>query len=208
VAVVLVLAAIAWLALRNRTASTTRLPSSNPQYPDRIVRLKGTTEAVEARAILAPLLSGQQVHTLTVIHLTAGGTRVKKGDVLVEFDRQDQLRDFVDKQADYQKLVDQVAQEQAKQSVAKAKDETELKTAEDTLTKAQLELRRSEIVSRIDAEKNQETFEEASATYDQLRETFDLKRRAAQAAIRILEIPIFREGSPAATISRTTRCTS
>jgi HlyD family secretion protein len=186
--VMLVLGTIAWLAVRNRTASTTRLLSSNAQNPDRIVRLKGTTEAVQARAILAPLLSGQQVRTLTIIHLAAGGTRVKKGDVLVEFDRQDQLRDFVDKQADYQKLVDQIAQEQAKESAAKAKDETELKTAEDTLTKARLELQRSEIVSRIDAEKNQETFEEATATYDQLRETFDLKRRAAQAAIRSLEI--------------------
>lgn len=180
--------AIAWFALRNRTASTPRLLSSNAQNPNQILRLKGTTEAVQARAILAPLLSGQQVHTLTIIHLAAGGTHVKKGDALVEFDRQDQLRDFVDKQADYQKLVDQVAQEQAKESAAKAKDETELKTAEDSLTKAQLELQRSEIISRIDAEKNRETFEEAKATYDQLRETFDLKRRAAQAAIRILEI--------------------
>jgi HlyD family secretion protein len=186
--VVLALGAVAWLALRNRSASTARLLASNTLNPDRIVRLKGTTEAVEARAILAPLLSGQQVHTLTIIHLATGGVRVKKGDVLVEFDRQDQLREFVDKQADYQKLVDQVAQEQAKESAAQAKDETELKTAEDALTKAQLELRRSEIVSRIDAEKNQETFEEAKATYDQLRETFDLKRKAAQAAIRILEI--------------------
>jgi HlyD family secretion protein len=186
--VVLVLGAGAWLGLRNRSASTARLLSSNTPNPDRIVRLKGTTEAVEARPILAPLLSGQQVHTLTIIHLATGGVRVKKGDVLVEFDRQDQLREFVDKQGDYQKLVDQVAQEQAKESAAQAKDETELKTAEDALTKAQLELRRSEIVSRIDAEKNQETFEEAKATYDQLRETFDLKRKAAQAAIRILEI--------------------
>jgi len=184
----LVLGAIAWLALRHRTASTTRLLSSNTQNPDQILRLKGITEAVQARAILAPLLSGQQVHSLTIIHLAAGGTHVRKGDALVEFDRQDQLRDFVDKQADYQKLVDQVAQEQAKESATKAKDETELKTAEDTLTKAQLELQRSEIVSRIDAEKNRETFEEAKATYDQLRDTFDLKRKAAQAAIRILEI--------------------
>jgi len=182
------LGAITWLALRHRTASTTRVLSSNTQNPDQILRLKGITEAVQARAILAPLLSGQQVHSLTIIHLAAGGTHVKKGDALVEFDRQDQLRDFVDKQADYQKLVDQVAQEQAKESATKAKDETELKTAEDTLTKAQLELQRSEIVSRLDAEKNRETFEEAKATYDQLRDTFDLKRKAAQAAIRILEI--------------------
>jgi multidrug resistance efflux pump len=113
---------------------------------------------------------------------------VKKGDPLVEFDRQAQMRDFVDKQADYQKLVDQVAEEQAKENAARAKDETELKTAEDALSKAQLEIQKQEIVSRIDAEKNQENLDEAKATYDQLRETFDLKRKAALAAIRILEI--------------------
>src|SRR5260370_41921458 len=49
-------------------------------------------------------------------------------------------------------------------------------------------MQKTEIVSRIDAEKNQENLDEAKATYDQLRETFDLKRKAAQAAIRLLEI--------------------
>jgi len=107
---------------------------------------------------------------------------------LVEFDRQAQMRDFVDKQADYAKLVDQVAEEQAKENAARAKDETELKTAEDNLRKAELEMQKEEIVSRIDAEKNQENLDEAKATFEQLRETFDLKRKAALAAIRILEI--------------------
>ena len=153
-----------------------------------VLRLKGTTEAVQARAILAPLLSGQQVNSLTIIRLAAAGARVKPGDLLVEFDRQAQMREFVDRQADYRKLVDQVVQEQAKESAARAKDQTELKQAEDALRKAELEVQKAELVSRIDAEKNQETLDEAKATYDQLRETFDLKRKAAQAAIRILEI--------------------
>ena len=113
---------------------------------------------------------------------------MKQGDVLVEFDRQSQMKDYVDKQADYQKLVDQVTEEQAKEIAAKAKDETELKQAEHNLGKAELEIQKAEIVSRIDAEKNQENLEEAKATYDQLREAFDLKRKVAQAAIRILEI--------------------
>jgi multidrug resistance efflux pump len=143
---------------------------------------------VQARAILAPLLAGQQVSTLTIVHMAAAGTRVKQGEPLVEFDRQAQMRDFVDKKAEYEKLVDQVAEEQAKENAARAKDETELKTAEDNLRKSELEIKKAEIVSRIDAEKNQENLDEAKATYDQLRETFDLKRKAAQAAIRILEI--------------------
>jgi HlyD family secretion protein len=173
---------------RSRTPLSTKQVRVTYQNPEYFLRLKGTTEAVQARAILAPLLAGQQIGTLTIIHITQAGTRVKQGDLLVEFDRQAQMRDIIDKQAEYQKLVDQVAGEQAKESALRAKDETELKTAEDNLRKTELEIQKAEIVSRIDAEKNQENLEEAKATYDQLRETFDLKRKAAQAAIRILEI--------------------
>jgi multidrug efflux pump subunit AcrA (membrane-fusion protein) len=187
-AVVAVLAVFLLLALRGSKHSAAPLQSSASAAAGSALRLKGTTEAVQSRPILAPLLAGQQVHTLTIIHLQPAGAHIKKGDLLVEFDRQDQLRDFIDKKAEYQKLVDQVAEEQAKEVAARAKDDTELKTAEDSLQKAQLELQKVEIISKIDAEKYQENLEEAKATYDQLRETYDLKRKAAQAAIRILEI--------------------
>jgi multidrug efflux pump subunit AcrA (membrane-fusion protein) len=187
-AAIVVVGVILLIAIRGRTPATSKLQTSLLPNSVQTLRLKGTTEAVQARSILAPQLAGQQVPTLTIIRLAPGGTRVKKGDLLAEFDRQAQMRDFVDKQAEYQKLVDQVAQEQAKEMAARAKDETELKTAEDSLRKAELEIQKAEIVSRIDAEKNQETLEEGKATYDQLRQTFDLKRKAAQAAIRILEI--------------------
>ena len=187
-AALVLIAVILALALGLRHASPTKVAQTLTPDSLQTLRLKGTTEAVQSRAILAPLLAGEHIGTLTIIHLVRGGTKVKQGDFLVEFDRQAQMRDFIDKQAEYQKLVDQVAEEQAKESAARAKDETELKTAEDTLRKAELEVQKAEIVSKIDAEKNQESLEEAKATYDQLRETFDLKRKAAQAAIRILEI--------------------
>src|SRR5215472_4571078 len=193
-AIMIVLGLLASLALRTRTGTYTKASSSPFQNSGAFLRLKGTTEAVQARAILAPLLAGEHFGTLTIIRLAPAGTKVKQGDLLVEFDRQAQMRDIIDKQAEYQKLVDQVAGEQAKESAARAKDETELKAAEDNLRKAELEVQKAEIVSRIDAEKNQETLEEAKATYEQLRETFDLKRKAAQAAIRILEIQRDRTG--------------
>ncbi len=186
----LLITLIVWIggrAYRN-PARTTGATAILHTESSRTLRLKGTTEAVETRGILAPLLAGQQVGTLTITRLASGGHRVKRGDVLVEFDRQAQLRDFIDKQADYDKLADQVLEQQAKEDAARAKDETELKQAEGSLGKAELEMQKIEIVSRIDAEKARENLDEAKATLQQLRETFDLKRRAAQAAIRILEI--------------------
>src|SRR5271157_724650 len=187
-AAAIIVCAIALLVIRSKTPAAGNKAQHASANAMQVLRLKGTTEAVQSRALLAPLLEGQSVGSLTIIHLAPAGTKVKQGDLLVEFDRQAQMRDFFDKQAEYRKLVDQVAEEQAKENAAKAKDETELKQAEDNLRKAELEVQKAELVSKIDAEKNQETLEEARATYDQLRETFDLKRKAAQAAIRILEI--------------------
>ncbi len=189
-AVVALLVGALLLTITNRKTHSGGSSSNSLSIPDSgsALRLKGSTEAVDARAVLAPLLAGQEFSTLTITGLARGGSLVKRGDLLVEFDRQSQLRDYVDKQAQYSSLVDQVLEEQAKENAARAKDETEIKQAEDNLSKAQLEMQKLELLSRIDAEKAQEDLDEAAATLQQLRETFDLKRKAAQAAIRILEI--------------------
>jgi HlyD family secretion protein len=190
VLLVIAIGALALLHTKARTKQASNSVQSTTASADgaRSLRLRGTTEAVQTRAILAPLLAGQQVGTLSITRLALAGSRVKRGDLLVEFDRQAQVHDFMDKQADHGKLVDQVLEEQAKEDAARAKDETEMKQAEDSLSKAQLEMQKVEILSRIDAEKTQQDLDEAKATLQQLRETFDLKRKAAQAAIHILEI--------------------
>ena len=77
---------------------------------------------------------------------------------------------------------------QAAEVAAKSKDETDLEQAGTALSKAELEMQKVELLSRIDAEKAREDLDEARATLTQLKETFDLKRKAAQASIRVLEI--------------------
>jgi HlyD family secretion protein len=152
------------------------------------VRVHGIVEAVESHTIAAPRLSGQGLNTLIITRLVKNGSAVRQGDVLVEFDRQAQLKNVLDKEAEYKGLVAQIAKKEAEQAAARAADETELKKAEDALKTAELEVKKNEIVSRIDAEKNLEDLEQARATFQQLTQTFDLKRLAAKAEKRILEI--------------------
>jgi multidrug resistance efflux pump len=152
------------------------------------VRVHGIVEAVESHTIAAPRLSGQGLNTLIITRLVKNGSAVHQGDVLVEFDRQAQLKNVLDKEAEYKGLVAQIAKKEAEQAAARATDETELKKAEDALKTAELEVKKNEIVSRIDAEKNMENLEQARATFQQLTQTFDLKRLAAKAEKRILEI--------------------
>ena len=152
------------------------------------LRLTGTTEAAHMRAIVAPMLSGETFGMLTITHLVPNGTRVRHGDLLAEFDRQAQMRIFLDKQAEYVDLANKTVEAQAKEVADRAKDETEIEKAESDQSKAELEMQKVELLSKIDAEKASETLEEAKATLAQLRTTFDLKRQSAEAGIRLLEI--------------------
>lgn len=153
-----------------------------------VLRLNGTTQAARSFTVLAPRLQGAQLNSMVVTKLAPAGTHVAKDDVIVEFDPQAQVKDYLDKEGTYKDLVGQVAQKQADEDIARAKDDTELRQAEDELRRSELELQKNEIVSKIDAEKHQEAFEEAQANLKQLRETYELKRRAAKAGIRSLEI--------------------
>src|SRR6266852_2886023 len=152
------------------------------------LRLNGTTQASRSFVVLAPKLEGAQVGSMVITKLAPAGTHIKKGDFLVEFDPQAQTKDYLEKKGAYESLVGQVAQKRAEEAIASSKDDTAMKQAEDELKRAQLELQKNEIVSRIDAEKNQEALDEAQATLKQLTETYQLKRAAAVATIRIQEI--------------------
>jgi len=193
--VVVVLVAVVWVISSARKSANTAAVQVAPSTAvverrdfARLLRLTGTTQAVEAHAVLAPRIAGQQFGSLVVTKLVPAGTRVKKGDLLVEFDRQNEIKTFLDKQAEFRDLEDQIAKKRADADAARAKDETELKQAEDAEKTAELEMLKNEVSSRIDAEKHRETLEETKATYQQLRETYDLKRKAAGAEIRDLEI--------------------
>jgi HlyD family secretion protein len=154
----------------------------------RSVRLSGTVEAVEATTISTPRLSGQNSNSLVITHLVRPGTIVNAGDLIVEFDRQEQLKNALDRRVELNDLQQQIRKQDAEGRAARARDDSELLQAESAQARAQLEMSKNEMLSRIQAEKNQQAFEEAKARLQQLKTTYELKRRAIEADVRILEI--------------------
>ena len=154
----------------------------------RALRLSGTVEAVEATTVSAPRLSGPNSSSLVITRLVKGGTTVRPGDLLVEFDRQAQLTNSLDRRAELNDLEQQIRRRAAEENAARARDESELKQADSAVVRAELEMAKNEMIPKIQAEKNTQALEQAKARRDQLKKTYDLKRKAAQADIRILEI--------------------
>lgn len=152
------------------------------------VRLHGTVEAVRSQTVVVPRLAGQSLASLVITYLVPAGQPVKPGDLLVEFDRQEQRRIAFDRQAELSDLGEQISRRRADQAAARAKDETELKQSEHDVERAKLEMRKNPLLPRVEAEKNQLALEQSEARFAQLTTTFDLKRTAETADLRILEI--------------------
>ena len=185
--------AAAGLSLRVRTAEPPRPGTASTfvvkrQDFVRTVRLNGTVEAVQSTSIQAPRLAGQNNNSLVIMRLVNNGATVKPGDMLVEFDRQEQLRNALDRRADLVDLEQQVKKREADEVAATASDDSSLKLAEDALAKAKLELVKNDMLPKIEAEKNDLAYEEAQAQLKQLQETYNLKRADAAADIRVLQI--------------------
>jgi multidrug resistance efflux pump len=137
-------------------------------------------------------LAGQSSQALVITNLVKGGSRVQAGDVLVEFDPQDQIRAAFDRRTDYQDLEQQIRRLEAEQAAARAGDETAVKQAENDVGRAELEVRKNRVLPAIDAEKNDLALEEARARLVQVREARALRQRTAEADMRILEIRLER----------------
>jgi HlyD family secretion protein len=152
------------------------------------LRLQGSIEPVRSHPVIVPRLTGPGPGTLVIVHLVKPGTRVKRGELLIEFDRQTQIKTAHDRQAEYRDFVEQINRKRGEQLTSSAHGEAELKMAENAARSADLEVQKAEVVPPITAEQNRLSLDEARAKAGQIRGTFDLRRKLDAADIRALEI--------------------
>ncbi len=168
-------------------AQTPPPPPAGPASPT--LRLHGLVEAVDFYSVMVPRVTGTSGgNRLTIVRLAPKGTLVKAGDLLVEFDRQLQIRAALDKRAEWRELEEQIRKKVAELRASRAQDETALTSAENAVALAKLEILKNPLLPRIDAEKNTLGLEAAEARLAQLRVSTALRQKAAQADLRILEV--------------------
>jgi len=158
----------------------------------RTIRVGGTLAAVHFGGISSPALRGARFQ-LTLVRIADAGKVVKAGDVVAEFDRQQQRINYEDHEAQFNSLNDSILKRKAELKIEREKQLSDLQKAEADVATQRLENRRNEVVSKIDAEKNQQALAEAEATLKMQKETLDLKKISADAEIRLLEIGRDRE---------------
>jgi multidrug resistance efflux pump len=178
---------IAAVALFPTLVAATALAQQQQRAPVSSLRIHGVVEPVRSHPVSAPRLTGTPFQ-LVIVTLTKGGSRVKRGDLLVEFDRSAQLKAQRDREYEYRDLLSQIEKKKADQMMDKAQRQSDFVVAENAMRRAELDVKGAELLPAVNAEKNQQTLEEARAKVSQLKKTNDLKDRAAAADFRILEI--------------------
>jgi multidrug resistance efflux pump len=172
-------------AVAGAVLATLAVSAQSPPPAQAGLRLHGLVEAVDSFSVISPTGSSGM---LTIVGLAPKGTLVKKGDVILEFDRQVPLREAIDKQAEWKQLEEDIRKKQAEISLQDAVDDTSLKTAENDVALARLEVTKNDVLPRIEAEKNTLNLQAAEAKLPSLRTSVALKRKAAAAELEILTV--------------------
>jgi HlyD family secretion protein len=170
-----------------RTAPLCLLLATCGLAEDLHIRSTGTIRAVHVFNVLVPTIRGSNVR-LTVTKIIPNGMLVHEGDIVAEFDRTQQFDDARDAKAKVDDLGHQLEQQKAQYRSDAAKRTSDLKTAEAALAKAEIELRKGEVLSEIDRLKNEAIVESARARVDSLRKSGHFHDLDEAAGLRILEL--------------------
>ena len=154
----------------------------------RTVRVSGTTEATRSVLITGPRLAGSTSWEMVITRLVPPGSAVKAGDVLVEFDRQEQETAAFDRRAEYLDLLERIAKTRAEHEATRVKDRSDLEQAVNAVESLELEVLKNEMLPRNKALENDQKLEAARVRAKALAEALPLRENARAAALTILEI--------------------
>jgi HlyD family secretion protein len=145
------------------------------------LRLTGTIAAEKSVTLLAPRIQGSRSDfnrggpgggggldfNLVLLHLAKPGMMVKAGDVVAEFDTQNQAQRLDDYRDTVVQLEATIRKADADLAAAKEAREQAVRSAKADWDKAILDLKTEKVLSAIDAEKNRLTVEEDELSYQE-----------------------------------------
>ena len=170
-----------------------QIPREKEEFPlapvrrgDLIVKthLRGELQAVRTLSLTAPNLGS----ATQITQLAPAGALSATGNLIMEFDDSERQAAMEDAQLEVDRVNEQLKKAQADLEIRKSQDDVELIKARFAVRRAELEVKKNELISAIDARKNILTLEEAKRREEKLEQ--DIKSRLQQ---REAELAVLRE---------------
>jgi HlyD family secretion protein len=142
----------------------------------------GELRATHIQALTAPPIGGG---ALQITRLLRTGTAVKKGDLVMEFDPNEQRYKLDQSRSELLQADQEITKAKADAEVLAAQDKVALLKAHFDVRRAELDVQKKELVSMIDARKNQLGLEQAQRVLAQLEQDIKSHTASGQATISL-----------------------
>jgi len=151
---------------------------------DMKVFVTGELRASHSEILIAPQIGGG---SLQLTHLLHTGATVKKGDLVMEFDPSEQHFKLEQNRSELLQAEQEITKAKADAAVVTAQDKVALLKARFDVRRAELDVQKNELISTIDARKNDLALDQAKRVLTELEQ--DVKSRSAsnQATISLAE---------------------
>lgn len=164
---------------RQRQVATTHV-----RRGDVVVRsyARGELRAVRSATLSAPNLFG----TVQVTRLAPVGAFAHEKDLVVEFDDSEVQSRVEEKQLEIEQIDEQIKKATADLAIRDNQDQVDLLSARFAVRRSELEVKRNELLSAIDAKKNVLNLEEAHQRLKQLESDIKSRHQQAEAQLAVL----------------------
>ena len=145
------------------------------------IQVRATGELRASRSIMlsAPSIGGD---ALQLNHIVRTGQTVKKGDVVFEFDPSEQLYKLEQNRSELQQAEQEITKAQADAAVLAAVDQVTLLKDRYSVRRAELDVQKNELLSKIDAEKNDLALVQAKRVLAEQEKDIESHKASGQAA--------------------------
>jgi HlyD family secretion protein len=148
------------------------------------VLLTGELRASHSEMMIAPPIGGG---ALQITHLLHTGAPVKKGELVMEFDPTEQHFKLEQNRSELLQAEQEIVKAKADAAVVSAQDKVELLKARFDVRRAELDVQKNELVSSIDARKNDLALEQAKRVLAELQQDVKSRSVSNQATILLAE---------------------
>src|SRR5258708_6888588 len=176
VAVVLGVLIFVALRLASRAAKLWTAEVKRKEFGD-YLEVKGEVKALRSKVIAAPYGAGD----LQIMNLATNGAKVKKGDLLVEFDNTTVKQKLAQDQSALKSAEAEIQQSRAAASLKEEQDLTDVMAAKFAAQKARLDASKQEIVSVIEGEEAKLKLADAEQKVKESEAKLNAGRSAARA---------------------------
>src|ERR1039457_1584102 len=175
----------AYAFFRDLPKTQAQIATTTVRRGDVVVRsfTRGELRAARSATLIAPNLFG----TVQVTRLAPLGGFARAKDLIVEFDDSEVNARLEEQQLALEQIDEQIKKARADLAVSSNQDQVDLLTAQFNVKRAELEVKRNDLLSSIDQKKNERSLEESRQHLKQLESDIQSRQQQAKAQLAVLQ---------------------